>query len=441
MKDYIKTIKKVGFIGFLFLFFFASGAIGANYYVDTAGTDRRGCGDTGYGADACATPQYVINTYSPGRGDTIYIDDGTYNKYGRWKDAFDYVVLIQDMLSGSSGYLTIKARNDNRVIFDMNNKGAGSSAAGLLLFNTAHVKFEGINVTEVGRTGARLSQRTDTGASNDIWFYKCKFYNIGRGYSSTSTENIVSGLLGLNPLTGAISPILVDRCEFHDIGRNRTDIWHDHAIYATGNFKITNSLFYDNYSGSPLYAKKCRGSGFELYNSTVSDANNTNYYRSRFIIETGCNSIKMANNVFIDPPAGYVTYLSKGDNASKFYAYNNVTNAREGGTRDWTGVLRCFTGAGGCPSEGTPFGADVNNKAGVNLSSQITDAAKADFRPTAKALDLINKASANFAQKEDFTGTLRSKTSSDIGAYEYTSQSSSPTNLPDPPKGLKVIEP
>jgi hypothetical protein len=63
-----------------------------------------------------------------------------------------------------------------------------------------------------------------------------------------------------------------------------------------------------------------------------------------------------------------------------------------------------------------------------------------DFTLTSDADILLDKASDNYAPKDDYFGNTRpSGKSADIGAYEYTSSTGN-EYAPSAPQGLKVLQ-
>jgi hypothetical protein len=388
--------------------------LATDFYVDTAGTDNATCGDSTYGADACATPQYVLNGSSangaPARGDTIYIDDGTYTKYGT-TGSFEYVVLFENTLSGT-GYLTLQARNDNQAVFDL--ESTTSSPAGYCAIvsytnNVTGVKFEGINFTRCERAGARMA--LNGGVSNDIWFDKCKFYNIGRGYSGQLHGGInFAGITGSDENVGATTPIKITRSEFYDIGRQdpEQDDGYDHAVYGTGSYDIENTIIRDHYAG---YHLKFQGGDYHVYNNTFAENHQSGISGGAFYFSSITSEAIFANNAFTDIKGD--TYYGRGGgcddagDAAKISWYNNMSDVN-------------IVGAGYCESQNSGWAADSNNTGSKTQAALgFTDVSGNDYSIGANS-DLLEGGHATYAPADDYIGTSRPQGSlDDIGAYEF----------------------
>lgn len=429
MKTHLLMMRKVFFIGSIFLLFFVADAIGATYYVDPTGSD----GNPGTKKSSWRTIQKAADTMLA--GDTCIVKDGIYTD----TDRDGYVVDVRRN-GTASNWITYKAENVGGVIIDGQENGSHSNVFGFFLYFTSHVRLEGFKITNA-RSGIYVR------SSHDIYVYRNEIYNMGREYTySTCPTNSAGPYSGATGTADSYN-VTYDSCKVHDIGRASrasccpTDYYYDHGLYLIGgNQLVKNCIFYNMYSG---WAIKITSHSIAMAGPTHIITNNTFAHDSNDGIVRGCvtvthghillatgqgtnsyHDVIIQNNAFYNPPGNAIVRAGSYTNCSEITLRNNYSSAS-------TLVNKNRSAYGDF--------IDSNNTLGVSLTNfGMTDPKNNDFSLKASSSYLINSGIATFAVDKDYTGIARPQDGAyDIGAYEYIPQG----QLLTAPQDLKLLGP
>jgi len=423
-------------IGSIFLFFFATHAIGATYHVAPYGSDS----NPGTQAQPWAHPQKCADMMVG--GDTCIVKDGTYNDH----DGDSHVVDMKTFSgAGPTNWVTFRAENTHGAVIDGEN--ASSAGRGFMMRDSDYVRIIGFEIKRV-YTGIRFYDN-----AHDIHIENCKIHDIGRHWLSPSDpcpKTATKSFSGIGA-RGDCWNITVNRNEIYDIGRMIHDppdtcwrdfLW-DHAIYASGsNWLITNNLIYNVFSGWNI---KISGYMNEDPRPTAIVVNNTfANNRNQVVYKADCQGMILIT----DKSGTYNPYIPHDVIIENNLFYNNTgdmavhVNYRVDleGSSFQNNVMSCpyvwgtFGGTytGGLPTTG-------KNKKSLPLSSLgMKDPKNYDFSLTSSASYVIDTGKATKFVDQDYNNNPRPQNSLyDIGAYEYYPQSF----ISSKPKNLKVVDP
>jgi hypothetical protein len=435
-------IRRSLIIGLAFLLFFSTAAAGATYYVAPNGSDS----NPGTESRPWRHPEFAMSTASGVRaGDTVIVKDGTYTDHNSDR----YVCFIR--ISGSAGNpITIKAENKGRAIIDGKTiLGSDKTLSGFRMDKRHHIRIEGFQIV---RSHNGINYRD----AHDIYIGGCEIKNIGRYWKIPNCDFERRGDRYFAGITGnhLAYNITIDGNLIHNIGRLHNsslcayDYSFDHALYLGGwNIIVKNNIVYDIHSGWHVKLDGNKDSGDQQYNgSTHIITNNTfalqgtnNGYDSG--INRGAQGailfykshgryqpreVVIQNNAFYDTPGTRAIQVRYYINLSGAVFRNNVSSHTDLWGR---------------------YGSNTPNRTVPNESDNLTaiafedfgfkDPESKDFRLTSSASYLINKGTNILAPDSDYdTISKRQDAACDIGAYEYTSDSSL-----SPPTGLKIVNP
>ena len=409
MKTYLLIIRKAVLIGLVFLLFFATGAVGATYYVATTGSDT----NPGTEASPWRNIQKAADTVVA--GDTVIVKDGRYTDSNDSGDIRKCVAIISKRSGTPTNWITFRAENTHGAVLD----GENSLNTAFYLYNANYIRIEGFEIKRVG--GIHINN------SHDTYIYKCKIHDIGRHYTSSTCGGYKVGFAGIAS-TDTVYNATVDSCVFYNIGRLHQDPYcnydysYDHMVYAQGkNWLIKNNIFYNAYSGWVL---KLDGHDGETSDPTHKVINNTFAFDTNVGVKANghiviirshgrhkAHDVLIQNNIFYNPPGKVAIYVRYYTNLNGSIFRNNVTS---------TSDLWCRYG--GDPHISIP--TESNNTTGLPLADfGMTDPENNDFTLKASASYLINRGIATFAPDKDYTGIARPQAGEyDIGAYGYIPQ-------------------
>ena len=424
MKTHLLMMRKAVLIGSVFLLFFATGAIGATYYVATTGSDT----NPGTEASPWRNIQKAADTMVA--GDTCIVKDGTYtdsNNYGAIRNCI--VIIRRD--GTPTNWITFRAENTHGAVLNGNN----SRTNAFYLYRTNYIRIEGFEIRNTNG-GIHIN------GSHDIYMYQCKIHDIGRYYTSSDCSGYATAFAAISSDANDYN-VTVDGCRIYDIGRQHQatccayDYMFDHLVYAQGKgWLIKNNIIYNAHSGFCIKLDGHYGSTSDpthiITNNTFGHDANDGYARcgvgAHGDIWVGQShgdyrphDVIIQSNVFYNPPglASIRARTKIGDMTLR----NNVTSS--------TSMMSAVSDVGD-PTE-------ANNTTSLSLTSfGMTDPENNDFTLKASASYLINRGIATSAPDKDYTGIARPQDGTyDIGAYEYAP----PDYLLAAPQKLRFVGP
>jgi hypothetical protein len=365
----------------------------ATYYINPSGSDS----NSGSSSSPYRTIAKGVSVAGP--GDTILLQDGTYGNEGHISDGtggyYGYATPVYINKAGtSSAWITIKAQNKGKAILDC---GTTSTSRGcdkyiVLGPGAAYWVFQDLMITR----GAFGGIGTDDGASH-IKIKGCVLYNIGNYSTSTAV-----GMDGIGFDVRA-TDWWIEGNVLHDIGRTggTTNMNWDHGIYAEGtNITIINNIFYNLNKG--WHIQVANGA----YNWLI--ANNTFSGRAsgagQIMLWNSNTNMTFRNNIFYNPSGWALErYTSTLTNC---VVDHNLVYGASSVMGDTSGCSLSANNVGGNPNFANPGSYDFHVKSG---------GAGIDTGTNSSSVTV------------DFDGVTRPQGSStDMGAYEYSTGSNSP---------------
>jgi hypothetical protein len=396
-------------------------AQGATYYVATTGSDA----NPGTSDRPWRNPQKCVDADSPlVAGDTCLVGNGTYTSTTSGR----VVVIAGSSPAGTStNRITIKSANPLGATINIPNTWPGANcdvdncAFSAIFINRPYYVIEGFQITRTGSsygTSASVIGIYIEGSdgSNTV-VRKNHFHDIGR----TVCHNGLLGIAGV--YIDYSSNVTIEENRFNTIGRLRngengcvTDkLQHDHGVYANGttDLMIRRNVFYDVNRGLPVNAKAYSGltTRLKIYNNVLSGKSPTGLPNGQIALTNTFSDVQVKNNIFHDPPQGYVFWWYFNSVVSGLVIDHNLSNS----------TLTDLTNPHFRPSSGITYTNNI-----TNTNPGFVNAGANDFR-LASGSTAIN---AGINVGLPFNGSAP-----DIGTYEFSEQDGDP---PLAPKGLTI---
>lgn len=383
------------------------------YYVATSGSDS----NPGTSDRPWRNPQKCAN--SPIKaGDTCLVRSGTYTAPS---GKFVIVNVGSSSPSGTASQpITIKSEKPLGAVLVLPNVNTSTNANGAFWVSKPYYVIEGFDITGGTASGisidfiAIIGTRTATGLvirSNSI-------HHIARSVCSNSVYGFDGIFLGGTPNA------LIERNRIYAIGRRRNGesgcstnkFMQDHGIYINGatNLTIRRNVIYDTNRGFPINIKSATVTvdGVNIYHNTISGKSPTGSPNGQIAMSSTLRNIKIRNNVFYDPPKGYVFWWSNLSISGLLIDYNlsNSTNST---------LLVPYAK----PTSGITYTSNITgtNPAFINSSSN-------DFRLTSSSPAINRGTSSGVPTVPDGRP--------DMAAYEYSLQNT--ISSPLTPTGVKA---
>lgn len=370
----------------------------ATYYVGTSGNDSNpGTSDRPWrNPQKCAASPIKA-------GDTCIVRSGTYAaSSGKY-------VLVSVSTSAPSGTasapITIKSEKTNGAVLIIPSTSSSINAA--VYVSKPYYIIEGFNITGGSYNGSTVGFVGVYGSSSatGLIIRSNYMHHIARTVCSNSTY----GMSGVY-LDGTANA-LIDQNRFYSIGRRRngesgcvTDKFqHDHGVYANGTKSLTirRNVYSDVTRGFPINIKGVSTSttGLRIHHNTISGKSPTGKPAGQIAITNYLSDAQIRNNIFNDPPNGYVFWWYTTSSVSGLRIDYNHSNSAK------SDLINPYLK----PSSGITY---ISNK--TNISPGFVNAGANDFRLTSTSPAINRGASSGVPVVPDGVP--------DVAAYEYSTQ-------------------
>lgn len=368
----------------------------ATYYVATTGSDS----NPGTSSSPWRNPQKCAA--SPVKaGDTCIVRSGTYTV----PSGKTYVVNIGTASASGTSSQPITIKSEKSLGASIIIPSTSSTNNGGFYVAKPYYVIEGFNISGGANNGSTVgfigvkAMSTATGLivrANSI-------HHIARAVCSNSVYGF-DGIYMARP-----SGVLIERNRIYTIGRRRNGesgcstnkFMADHGIYVDGatNLTIRRNVFYDVTRGFPINMKSST-TGIKIYHNTLSGASPTGLPTGQVAITDTASDVQFRNNIFHNPPQGYVFWWNTNSRVSSLVITYNLSNSTK------TNLINPYLK----PSSGITYTSNFSN-----LNPAHINAGAGDFRLTSSS-PAINRGTTSGVP-------LVASAPPDIGSYEYAVQS------------------
>ncbi len=396
----------------LFVQLGASEGNAATYYVSTSGNDANpGTSDRPWrNLQKCAA--------SPIRaGDTCIVRSGT---YAAPSGKYVTINIGGSAPSGTSSQpITIKSEKTNGAVVIVPSTSYSLNAA--FYVSRPYYIIEGFDITGGANNGSTVGfvGIFGTSSATGLNIRSNKLHHIARTVCTNSTYGNDGVYLD------STANVLIDQNRFYAIGRRRNGesgcvtnkFQHDHGVYANGSKSLTirRNVFYDVNRGFPINIKGVSTSttGLRIHHNTISGKSPTGQPAGQIAITNYLSDAQIRNNIFNDPPNGYVFWWYTTSSVSGLRIDYNLSNGTS------STIINPYLK----PSSGITY---TNNT--VNLSPGFVNPGANDFRLTSSSPAINRGSSSGVPVVPDGLP--------DIAAYEYSLQNT--ISSPLTPTGITV---
>jgi len=385
--------------------------IGMKYYVAPNGSDS----NPGTKALPFKTIQRAADTVDP--GDTVIVEDGVYTMGAPHPSCSRFTAVVCLTRGGTPDKWTVfKSRNAWGAKIDGQNNRAQNGFR--FAASTAnYLRIEGFDVYGMGNDGSAAGFDVFNGG-HDIQIMGNHIHHIGRFCVNTTNGNVGIYISQDN--------VLVEGNTIHDIGRfgpgeggcnPPNKFWqnHDHGVYhSRGNdVTIRNNIFYNHQHGWAIQAYPHTRARTTIVNNTFSGPNPNQ--TGHIVLNGGgeMRDIKIVNNIFHQPNGAAI------DVGSATFVDVVISNN--------------LTTAGRIIGRTNPAGmTTINNR--LSTDPKFINPSAFDFRllPDSPAIGVGLSISEVSNDQNRRLG--RRGEGFDIGAYEFTGNSSERAQKSSPPR-------